>query len=618
MGHDHDHPGHDHPHSHDADGSATPHFLDLTVPDSELAPRELSRRAVLRRLGILGAAIGSASVLGGVRLDQASASTRGRVRPGVAIDNSGRYTYISGDHHIHTQYSVDALFKPGQQAARSAQYGLGWMVITDHGRVAHEKVSVDRTNVDIVAAREALPNLLIFQGLEWNIPGGEHGTVFFTPSADEVEILRQFEFNYDGVVVFGSAASKNAAAQERLALDGIDYLTLVSSSGAQKPTSSGASRSVRTADALFLANHPARRGLDSPHEFRGWRDQDPGIAIGMEGAPGHQAAGLPGRNRPTDGRGFYDNSPSADSFAGYPPESYKTFGGFDYYTARVGGLWDSLLAEGKSWWITANSDAHMVYRDSLVRPNKPGTTTQYAGGDYDNPTSEAYGRYPDPVDSGTPQTGNGDFFPGFYSRTWVGTPAGTPASYADLMAGMRAGRIWVGHGGLIGALDVRVHRAGTPASSGQAFGGRLTVPAGSDVAVTVSVKLANEINNNGDLPKLARVDLIGGLVTGPIDKADAGARDTLTTPATRVSKTFDVPSSAAAGSTVTFTQTFRAVQDAFYVRVRGTDGKRADGGAFFPRDPLGPKMDELGAADPWQDLWFYSNPIFVDLSVTTQ
>jgi len=24
-----------------------------------------------------------------------------------------------------------------------------------------------------------------------------------------------------------------------------------------------------------------------------------------------------------------------------------------------------------------------------------------------------------------------------------------------------------------------------------------------------------------------------------------------------------------------------------------------------------PAMDVLGSADPWQDLWFYANPIFV-------
>lgn len=46
----------------------------------------------------------------------------------------------------------------------------------------------------------------------------------------------------------------------------------------------------------MLANHPARKGIDSPHEIRAWRDatsRGHQIAVGFEGAPGHQAGGLP-------------------------------------------------------------------------------------------------------------------------------------------------------------------------------------------------------------------------------------------------------------------------------------------------------------------------------------
>ena len=28
-------------------------------------------------------------------------------------------------------------------------------------------------------------------------------------------------------------------------------------------------------------------------------------------------------------------------------------------------------------------------------------------------------------------------------------------------------------------------------------------------------------------------------------------------------------------------------------------------------DPAGPKLDVIGDADPWSDLWFYTNPIWV-------
>jgi hypothetical protein len=90
-------------------------------------------------------------------------------------------------------------------------------------------------------------------------------------------------------------------------------------------------------------------------------------------------------------------------------------------TATVGGLWDSLLAEGKPWWISANSDSHQVYRDTL----KPGT-------------GKATGSYGPPVDTGAPILTYGDFFPGYYSNTVVGA---TDRSYAAVMANIRAGRM---------------------------------------------------------------------------------------------------------------------------------------------------------------------------------
>ena len=106
---------------------------------------------------------------------------------------------------------------------------------------------------------------------------------------------------------------------------------------------------------------PARAST-RPHEIRGWRDASPGIAVGMEGAPGHQAAGIPTPLGAGGGRGVLRQlAQPRTRFAGYPLESYRTWGGFDWMTATVGGLWDSLLAEGKPWWITANSDSHKVY-----------------------------------------------------------------------------------------------------------------------------------------------------------------------------------------------------------------------------------------------------------------
>lgn len=49
-----------------------------------------------------------------------------------------------------------------------------------------------------------------------------------------------------------------------------------------------------------------------------------------------------------------------------------------------------------------------------------------------------------------------------------------------------------------------------------------------------------------------------------------------------------------------------------YVRLRGTDGNRSAVGLRGASvDPAGPAVDVLGDADPWKDLWFYSNPVWV-------
>lgn len=565
MGHHHHPHGHHHDHSHHEHHGSTdlPELLDTSIPDSELDPKKVSRRGMLRSAGLLGAAVAAGSVLQG----QGTAAAEDSGGAATTETNSGGYQWLTGDHHIHTQYSPDGKYRVIDQVRQGHLHGLDWMVITDHGYDAHVKIGVDKINPEIRTARQEYPRALVFHGLEWNIPAAEHGTVIIPPSSQEVSVLKDFELAYDGLV---NRATSSTPTNEALAIAGVNWLA-------------DAVRAKRIQDALFVANHPARRGIDSPHELRAWRDTAPHIAVGMEAAPGHQAAGIPKPLGPGQARGPYGMEPTVDSFPDYPAECYRTHGGFDWMTSTVGGLWDSLLAEGKPWWITANSDSHTVYAD---------TTKVGPGSDF-----ATNGKLNDPVYSGTLDLDGVDFWPGQYTRTHVGADS---FGYLAVMAGIRAGRVWVDHGALLKDLNIRARGGGRLAG----LGGTLTVARGTSVDLVMDITPANRPNWAGFVPKLAKVDVIQGAVTGPVRD-----KDTFTTPRTRVVKSYDASTQTGAFRLV---YSLGPVEEPLYLRVRGSDGNRTVPGLMGADvDPAGPAQDVVADADPWLDLWFYANPIFV-------
>ncbi|MFD9889128.1 PHP domain-containing protein [Amycolatopsis sp. NPDC059027] len=528
----------------------------------------VDRRGFLKRAGLAGAAAAGAPMIAPAQADAAD------IDLGFDIDVSldrlfgrGRYQWLVGDHHTHSQYSYDAMYTIDRIAAGAREHGANWIVFTDHGHAEHEKSSVEPTGRDVVAAQWKYPDLLLWQGMEWNVPGAEHATVFFRAGKDQAPLLREFERNFDWRLT-GSEAS--GPENEALALKGLRWLA-------------EQERARRIHAPVVLINHPLRNGRVAPHELRNYRDAAPGLVIGMEGAPGAQADGFPKPQGNGGARGGYANSPGANSWPGFPAEAYRTFGGWDWTTAKVGGLWDSLLAEGKPWWITTNSDSHYNRGDTLVRPQVP-------DGWYDRT-----GKYPDPVDTGVPQLAApyADFYPGEFSRTVVGV---RQRGFEGVLEGLRAGRIWLCHGGLARQLEVGVYGGGCA----ETFGGRLRVRRGENVTVVVSAATANRPNGGGEIPRLARLDVIAGPVTGP-----ATDRETMTAPGTRVVRSFEPRREA--GHRVSFRHTFRNVREPFYVRVRGTDGKRHVPGGIEPA------MDVIGDANPFEDLWLYGNPIFVDV-----
>lgn len=106
--------------------------------------------------------------------------------------------------------------------------------------------------------------------------------------------------------------------------------------------------------------------------------------------------------------------------------------------------------------------------------------------------------------------------------------------------------------------------------------------------------LPGQLPNWSQFPaRLANVDLIR---TGA-----ARDRDTFSAPNTKVVKSWDVST-----NTGTFTLQFdlgRVGDAGFYVRLRGSDGKRLGPGLNGAAvDPAGPVMDVVGSADPWDGI----------------
>ncbi len=560
--------------------------------DDASAPRPVgpARRSLLRA-GALTAGAGAMLAPLAAGSGSAAATTQ-PASPSLRNGEEERLTWLVVDHHVHSIYSHDAKYTMEMILDRAQEYGVDVIAFTEHSNWGHaNEGGVWEANRGIRRAREER-DMLIFQGLEWYVPAAEHGTVLVAPGPNEARLLRSFELLHDGKLNQWEKpdhGSAQADEWEQYAARGIKWLAEKKADGVID-------------DVLVLANHPSRLGIDSPHELRAWQDASPEIYIGMEGAPGAQGSAFGTNRHPDYQRGEYENKPRPDSWPNYPAEAYVTRGGFDWMTSVVGGLWDSLLAEGRRYWITSNSDFHLKTYDTYRVGDYPNDGTWEEGATLAN--FNRAGRRPDPIDTGEPQGGS-DYWPGQFSRTHVGA---TERSYLSVMEAMRAGRMWISHGHLIAGLDVRLGAADgsvTPVT----LGGTLTVPRGTPLTLRVEITPTTGRNPVGIVPRLAHVDLIHGLVTGPVDDPD-----TITTPHTRVAERHDTAGHGEEPFVVEF-DLGAAEQDA-YVRLRGSDGKRSGVGPMGADvDPAGPipHGGEDDAGNPWADTWFYTNPMFIEV-----
>jgi PHP domain len=214
------------------------------------------------------------------------------------------------DTHTHTRFSDGALL-PGELAARAAMMGCDALAITDHGDL-RTRAATPEYFAEIARARESVPGLILFAGIEWNIPPykqREHVTVLVDPALER-SLLPLFKERFE----------RDSAQAE----DGLKWL---------------AQHAKQREEIVLVYNHPSRQDQDSQEnvrDFLAWSKASD-LRLLFEGGPGHQKAGSPG------------------AYQG----KFRTEARWDPVVAEIGGTWDHLLDQGHQvWGALAVSDYH--------------------------------------------------------------------------------------------------------------------------------------------------------------------------------------------------------------------------------------------------------------------
>ena len=217
------------------------------------------------------------------------------------------------DTHSHTRFS-DGSLTVDELVEKAENSGCGALAITDHSDLSEDAATPAYFEA-IEKARKEHPDLILFAGLEWNIPpynGREHVTILLSPEKEKG--LREFKKRHE------------EAATAEQALLWLDRL-------APSPR-----------DGVLFYNHPSRKDEsveENLEDFLEWRRLSRVLA-GFEGAPGHQ------NKQPV---GSYHHK-------------LKTRDRWDPVAAEIGGVWDQLLDRGiDAWAAIAGSDYHNAKMD---------------------------------------------------------------------------------------------------------------------------------------------------------------------------------------------------------------------------------------------------------------
>jgi hypothetical protein len=622
-----------------------------------------------------------------ILLTAASASlalTQGAVAEEWGKDHHRGNPYVAGDMHNHNTctdgsvaagYTIDRAVGRGVASAGGNNFDLDWFTLGNHGGSGNRDCRFSDTTANLpgqttttwnqtlgqtidgitIASLKGTPNgtgsnakmwrwqsireieypiivnrtpmydKVLIEGLEWIAPGHEHVDVAViagqNPRRDggNADKMAEFEYRFDrtdtdaiGPVIDAGGnqlwpgkdnVNNSGTAGHQKALEGIKWL-----------------QSNHPLQSYVIPTHTERQGPFDPagskgyniEHFRDFNNAGPTVAFGIE-SPGHFAEG--GLN---GGSGSYTSSAVGGG----------TYGMSGIYTAKVGGLWDGMLGEGRNFFIFVSSDWH----------------SRGAGGARDSFTTA-------------------DFIPGEYTKLYVPN-AGRFASQS-VIDGMRSGNSYSVNADLIGP-DL-VFRAKAHGDDWKTMGETLVVTPGDKVTVEMEMTIPAENNspysfNNPLLvpvgikqplnkPSLDHVDLITGNITGVIAPGASGyavanaagtagaaivynpsAKIAQQIPASKMHREHDHRHDGSVR--LRFTTTFTAGNTPFYIRARGTN---IPVGTPNVSDTAGnPLLDvnnvQVSCTDPacpahletvngvkkvthdvqaYSNVWFHANPIFV-------
>jgi hypothetical protein len=598
----------------------------------------------------------------------------------TALELPSLNPYVAGDMHNHNTctdgsisagYAIDRSVGKGVAAAGGTNFDLDWFTLGNHGgsgvrdcrfsdtsanvpgettttwsqtlgqtiqgiTIASLKGTANGTGSDakmwrwqsikeveypIVVKRSAqFKNKVLVEGLEWIVPGHEHTDVAVITGQNprlggNADKMAEFEYRFDRA--------------DTDAIGPVDAYNNQLWSGKDNVNNNGTAGHTKSLQALAwlqtnyplqsyaIPTHSERQGPFSAagskgyniEHFRDFNNAAPTVAFGIE-SPGHFAeGGISG------GAGSYGSGAVGGG----------TYGMSGVYTAKVGGLWDGMLGEGRNFFMYISSDWH----------------SRGAFGARDRYTTA-------------------DFIPGEYSKLYV--PNALGFRNQSIIDGMRSGNSYSVNGNLIGPdLVFRAGAHGDWKTMGETLVVRpgekvvvemqMTIPAANYSPYTFYNPLLAQLGLRQPLnkPSLDHVDLITGKITGVVAPtasnyavANASGVDgaaivynQTTTIAKQIGakqmKAFKLPNGA---TRLTFSTTFTAGADAFYIRTRGTNIPVATPNVT---DSAGnPLLDANNAlvsctdsscpahlesidgvkkvtndVQAWSNLWFYANPIFV-------